>query len=137
VTGSTASATYIAPLRGLAASTAVYWNTTTYELSYLSSSATTKNTIQDLTFDTSVINDLMPKTYFYNTDSNAGIQVGYIAEEVQSLNKHFASYDIPGGDPIAINYNTIVVFLVEEVKKLKQQNIELINRVEQLEKLNS
>jgi hypothetical protein len=37
------------------------------------------------------------------------------------LNKHFATYDRPDGDPVAINYNTIVVFLVEEVKKLKQE----------------
>jgi hypothetical protein len=132
----TAAGAFIRPLRALAAATAVYYSATTFELSYLTSSATTKNTIQDLTLDTSIIDNLSPKTYFYNMDPSAGIQVGYIAEEVQALNKHFATYDTPGGDPVAINYNTIVVFLVEELKKLKQKNIELTNRIEQLEQLN-
>jgi hypothetical protein len=58
--------------------------------------------------DTSIINNLRPCTYFYNTDPDSGIQVGYIAEEVKELNPHFATYDKPGGNPVAINYNTIV-----------------------------
>ena len=120
-TTTTPSACFIRPLRALAASTALYYNSTTFELSYLTSSSTTKNTIQDLTVDTSIITQLKPKTYHYNTDPDAGIQVGYIAEDVKVLNKHFATYDIPEGNPVAINYNTIVVFLVEEVKKLKQE----------------
>ena len=83
--------------------------------------------------DTNVIYDLSPKTYYYNTDPNAGLQVGYIAEEVRELNRHFATYDRPGGDPVAINYNAVVVFLVEEVKKLKKENIEINNRLRILE----
>jgi hypothetical protein len=71
--------------------------------------------------NTNVIYDLSPKTYYYNTDPSAGIQVGYIAEEVSELNKHFATYDSPDGNPVAINYNAVVVFLVEEVKKLKHE----------------
>lgn len=118
---------FIRPVRGLAASTAVYYNTTTFELSYLTSSALTKHNIEDLLMDTSVVDYLRPKTYIYNSDPEGGIQVGYIAEEVQTLNKHFATYDKPDGDPVAINYNTIVVFLVEEIKKLKKR-IEILER---------
>ena len=131
----TVAGTFIRPLRALAAATAVYYNATTFELSYLTSNTTTKNTIVDLasSMDTNVIYDLSPKTYYYNTDPNAGLQVGYIAEEVRELNRHFATYDRPGGDPVAINYNAVVVFLVEEVKKLKKENIEINNRLRILE----
>ena len=129
----TAAGTFIRPLRGLAAAVAVYYNTTTFELSYLSSSSTTKNTIQDLIMDTSIIDNLRPTTYYYNSDPNAGLQVGYIAEEARDLNENFATYDRPGGDPISINYNTIVVFLTEEVKKLKKENKSLNDRISSLE----
>ena len=125
----TASGCFIRPLRGLAASTAVYYNTSTYELSYLTSSATTKNTIQDLEMDTTVIDNLKPKTYYYNTDPGAGIQVGYIAEDVKEINPHFATYDYSDGDPVAINYNTILVFLVEELKKLKEELVSSNNQL--------
>jgi hypothetical protein len=114
----TTDACFIRPLRALAAATAVYYSASTFELSYLTSSVTTKNTIQDLTLDTSIIDNLSPKTYFYNMDPSAGIQVGYIAEEVQALSKHFATYDTPGGDPVAINYNTIVEAALGTIKKL-------------------
>jgi hypothetical protein len=74
---------------------------------------------------------LVPKTYYYNTDPESGIQIGYIAEEAQNINHHFASYNVPGGKPVAINYNSIIVFLVEEVKKLKQEINDLKNTIVQ------
>jgi hypothetical protein len=125
-TYSTASGCFVRPLRALAAATAVYYNATTFELSYLTSSVTTKNTIQDMTMDTNMVYVLSPKTYYYNSDPNAGIQIGYIAEDVQSLNSQFATYDMPNGNPVAINYNAVVVFMMEEIRKLR-------TRIEQLE----
>ena len=117
----TASSCLIRPMRGLVASTVVYYNTTTFELSYLASSASTKNTIEELKIDTSALYELSPKTYLYNSDPNAGSQIGYIAEEVAELHKKFATYNEPDGNPVAIDYNTIVVFLVEEMKKLRER----------------
>jgi hypothetical protein len=114
----TGAGCFINPIQSAIATTPLYYNTGTYELTYLSSSASTKNTIRDLTVDTDVLYDLKPKTYIYNSDPGGGEQIGYIAEEVRELNKHFATYNEPGGDPVAINYNTIIVFLVEEMKKL-------------------
>jgi hypothetical protein len=110
---------FVRPVRGLAASTAMYYNPTTYEISYLASSASVKNSIEDLVANTSVIDNLKPKTYKYNSEPDAGTQIGYIAEEVSKLHHSFATYDVPGGKPVAIDYNVIVVFLAEEVKKLK------------------
>ena len=109
----------------MSAASAVHYNSTSFELFVLTSSATKKNSIENFTMDTSVIDKLSPKTYFYNSDPDAGRQIGYIAEEVQFVNKKFATYDTPNGDPVAIDYNTIVVFLVEEVKKLKKEIINL------------
>jgi hypothetical protein len=54
------------------------------------------------------------------------MQIGYIAEEVSQIHHLFATY---GNDekPMAIDYNVITVFLVEEVKKLKN-NEELLKK---------
>lgn len=52
---------------------------------------------------------------------------------MRDLNTHFATYDKPGGDPVAINYNAVVVFLVEEVKKLKKENELIMERLKILE----
>jgi hypothetical protein len=114
---------FINPVRSLSVSGAsvAYWNPSTKELSYLVSSATTKNTIEALTVDTSVVYGLAPKTYLYNADPEAGLQVGYIAEEVAALNKNFATYHGATGEPLAIDYNTIIVFLAEELKKLRER----------------
>lgn len=75
--------------------------------------------------DTSVLHDLRPRTFIYNSDPDAGKQIGYIAEEVADINGHFATYNEPNGSPAAINWNALSVFLVEEVKKLKRENDDL------------
>lgn len=129
--GATANACYIKPLRGLAALTSVYYNSSTFELSYLTSSRNTKNNIQDLNDDTSVLYNLKPKSYQYNSDLSAGKQIGYIAEEAQQIHKLFATYNEPDGDPISINYNVICVFLVEELKKQQSSIADLTKTVNQ------
>jgi hypothetical protein len=98
----------------------MYYNATTKEITALSSSRETKHSIKDLVTDTSKIYGLQPKTYIYNSDPGSGEDIGYIAEEVKELHRYFASYNTPDlVTPVAINYNVIVVFLVEEIKKLK------------------
>jgi hypothetical protein len=119
--GAVASACYISPMRGIALSSAVSYNTATFELSYVTSSAKTKNNINDLSVDTSDIYKLRPRTYLYNTDPDAGFQTGYIAEEVADINITLATYAEVDGDPVGINYNVIIVYLVEEMKKLKAE----------------
>ena len=71
---------------------------------------------------------LSPKTYLYNTDPEAGLQIGYISEEVAEVHKKFATYNEPNGSPVAIDYNTIIVFLVEEMKKLRERVAQLESR---------
>jgi hypothetical protein len=45
---------------------------------------------------------------------------------VAALNKHFATNNGATGDPLAIDYNAIIVFMAEKLKKLRE-------RVRQLE----
>jgi hypothetical protein len=130
LSGSTASASYIAPLRNLPITNAVYYNSTTFELSYTVSNYASKFDIQDLSTNTNIIYSLQPKTYFFNTDPSAGQQIGYMAEDVATLNYNFATYNEPSGNPIAVNYDTILVFLVEQIKSLK-------NTITTLQGLNS
>jgi hypothetical protein len=127
--GTTSNACYITPVRAAAALGAIaYYSVTSGELTYNSSSRRYKNTIQPLSTNTSIMYDLSPMTYMYNNDPEPGPQIGYIAEEVAELNPKFATYCEPGGPPESINWNTITVFMVEEMKKLK-------TRVTQLETL--
>ena len=87
---------HVKPVRGVAAAgAAMYYDPTTAEITYTTSSATTKNTINDLDMNTGVIEQLQPKTYLYNSDPDAGMQIGYIAEQVSDIHHHFALY---GGD---------------------------------------
>ena len=107
----------------------LYYNTSSFEITYNTSSRTTKNTIQDLATDTAPIYGLQPRTYIYNTDPQSGPQIGYISEEVKELNRNFATYNTPDLEtPVAINYNVITVFLVEEIKKLKARVEALENK---------
>jgi hypothetical protein len=118
---STQQGFFVNPIRGAAASTLLYYNTGTSEITYLSSSRETKDNINNLNTDTSVVLNLQPKTFTYKSDPQSGTQVGYIAEEVAEINPHFAGYNSAGGNPVSINYNNIVVFLLEEVKRLNNK----------------
>jgi len=115
------AAFYVNPVRSLAATAnAVYYNATTNEISYNTSSATTKNTILPLEEDTSVVYGLQPRSFLYNSDPASGRHLGYIAEEAAALHQRFAGYNEPGGAPVGIDYNCILVFLLEEMRKLKE-----------------
>jgi hypothetical protein len=85
--------------------------------------------------DSSVIYNLTPKSYTYNSDVGAGTQIGYIAEEVMQIHPNLTTYN--GYEepliPVAINYDVITVFLVEELKKLKTSFIDLTAKYNALE----
>ena len=67
--------------------------------------------------------------------TSAGTQIGYIAEDTIKLHPNFTTYNSYTDTltPVAINYDVITVFLIEELKKLKQQNDDLLARVTMLE----
>jgi S1-C subfamily serine protease len=114
---------HIAPIRNAAIQNPVYWNSTTSELIYNASTNSLKNNIQPLSLsniDTSVIYNLSPKTFYYNSDPDGGKQIGYIAEDVHELDTNLTIYEVPNGEPKNVNFNNINVYTIEEVKKLRE-----------------
>ena len=112
---------FVRPIRSSVTTNSLYYDSSSCEITYTTSSRETKNTIENLEMDTSILYNLSPKTYLYNSCPEEGRQIGYIAEEVYELSKSFATYQGIDGPPVNINWNTITIFLVEEIKKLKQQ----------------
>jgi hypothetical protein len=126
---------YVKPVRALPAATAMYYNSGTNEISYLTSSATTKNTILPLEEDTSVVYGLQPRSYMYNSDPASGRHLGYIAEEAAALHQRFAGYNEPGGAPVGIDYNCILIFLVEEVRAMAEKQQALVEEMRKLKEI--
>ena len=111
----------IAPIRVAYGSVVLYYNDTTKEVTFQSSSRKTKNSIDVLIADTAKVYELVPKTYIYNTDPQSGTHVGYIAEDVADVDPRFATYNELNGPPVAISYDTIQVYMLEEMKKLRDR----------------
>jgi hypothetical protein len=121
---------YIAPIQNAAGTASLQWDPETFEVTFQSSSRRFKNAIEDFKEDTGKIYQLNPKTFNLNNDTKSGKQIGYISEEVSEIYDKFATYE-NGGRPLAINYNVITVFLVEEIKKLKNK---MDSEIEELKK---
>ena len=120
----------------------MYYNSTTSELTYATSSIKYKKNVIDLTTDTSVLHKLRAREYDSKNDNTHCI--GYIAEEVMRIHPNLTTYNYYEEPltPVAINYDVITVFLVEELKKLKTtvnelttQNVSLSSRIAALEKI--
>jgi len=124
----TASSFYVQPIRSVAGGVPLSWNAATGEVSITPSQRATKNTIVDIADDTSVVFGLQARNFIYNADENKEVQVGYIAEEVEELNRKLAIHNGVDGPPVNINYNVVLVFLVEEVRKLRAQVDEILGK---------
>jgi hypothetical protein len=75
---------------------------------------------------------LQPRSFLYNSDPASGRHLGYIAEEAAAIHQRFAGYNEPGGAPVGIDYNCITVFLLEEVRKLRDAKENLLEQVNKL-----
>ena len=121
-TAATNAGFHVTPVRNPAPTTnALYYNNTTKEITYGTSSATTKNTILPLKEDTRAVYGLQPRSFLYNSDPASGTHIGYIAEEAAVIHERFAGYNEPGGAPVGIDYNCIMVFVVEELRALVEE----------------
>jgi hypothetical protein len=84
--------------------------------------------------------NLRPVDYLYNSENVGPRQYGFIAEEVDEVNKELVTYK--DGLPDAVNYMNIIAPLVKAVQdqkkvmdSLKSENEELKQRLEKLESL--
>ena len=126
---------HINPIRGAASATPVIvYNTVSSELTYNTSSIKYKKNVIDLREDTTKLYNVRAREY--DTKDENKHYIGYIAEELNDIDTYF-TWKNPDGTPEGIEWFNLLIYTIEEVKKLKQQNIELINRVEQLEQLNT
>ena len=117
-----ASGFYVRPVRTTGTGNAVLWNGTTFEMSAPSSTYDSKSNVADLTTNTAVLYNLVPKTYYYKDGSPDWNKyfVGYMAEDAANVALSFGRYDEPGGPPTQVNYDVITIYTVEELKKRRE-----------------
>lgn len=91
-------------------------------LGYLSSSAKSKENIEDID-DTEWIYDLKPKKFNYRSDPDKSIEYGLIADDLEKIRPDLCFYDIDektGKKEVAgINYRSFTAILINEIKKLR------------------
>lgn len=114
------------PGLGTVVSTAVNYNAGTGAIGPVTSSLRFKENVTDMTVDSNKIFSLVPVSY-NRKDTKDVHEFGYIAEDVVNVLPEIVPLDIEGL-PYSVNYDKIVVLLVEEMRKLK-------NRVDTMSKL--
>lgn len=98
-----------------------------------------KTNINDLKFGLELINSLRPVMYIRNGMENTGLEMGLIAQEVQaviekSVDEKMGLISQSSDGYLTLRYNDIIAPLIKAVQELSQNNIELTDRVKQLEK---
>lgn len=110
---------HVRPVRGVASATPVLvYDTANYEITYNTSSIKYKKNVVDLTTDTSVLYQVQAREYDTKEDNTH--HIGYIAEELEQVCPSF-TWKNPDGTPEGVEWFTLLVFAIEEIKKLKQE----------------
>ncbi len=131
----------IAPIRGVAATTPVMtYDVATNEVRYNSSSQRYKKNISNFTQNTSSILQVQPRTF--NTkmdDTDTHLYLGYVAEELDAIDTNF-SYKIPDSNgnliPESIEWFNMLIYAIEEIKKLNSKVISLQSQIADLQSQN-
>jgi hypothetical protein len=108
---------YVAPLlaTGSLSGVALAYDTKTKQVIQQTGSNVFFTNIQNLEANTQTIYNLVPRQYQSISTGDTGI--GYIAEELVSVDPNLVLQ--VDGTPMATQWSSIVVFLVEELKKLQ------------------
>lgn len=79
------------------------------------------------------IKKLKPVTWIYNNDPSKTINIGYIAEDLDSIDafKYLIQYD-GSGSPIGIKYEILSVYLVEALKVAYKKIEDLEQKIKDL-----
>jgi hypothetical protein len=122
---------------GTAVGRAVYCRNSNNAFYCVSSSQKTKQDIDvNPLGDSSVIYKLVPHTFYYKTDeAKEDLEEGFMAEEVNALDDKLAGIDKETGDGIAVNYNVITTYIVEEMKQMKKTIEDLTIEIEKLKNI--
>lgn len=106
------------PNLAVASGTNLVWNSGG-AVTLATSSARFKENIQDITFDTSKLYELAPKSFVYTEAKQDSW--GYIAEEVNEVLPELVNYEtLEDGSkvPFSLAYDKLSIILLEEIKKL-------------------
>jgi hypothetical protein len=130
----TENAFYVNPVRNVVTTTnPLYYDSTTFEIRYNSSSRRFKENIQNINIDTSKVLQIIPKE-FNGITTNDFVPIGYIAEELHDIEPYFSTFG-KDGDIEGVNVAIINACTLEEVKKNRLEIIELKKEIENLKKL--
>lgn len=125
---------YVGGIRNIGDFRNMQWNQSTGEVGWDTSSRRYKENIAPLEDDYLKILHLEPKTYTRIGGEPDRWEIGYIAEEVHELGlTRLVEYDLEGR-PDGVNYEKMVLYLNEVIKRQQGRIAELEKRIEQLEK---
>ncbi len=125
---------YVGGIRNIGDFRNMQWNQGTGEVGWDTSSRRYKENIAPLEDDYLKILHLEPKTYTRIGGEPDRWEIGYIAEEVHELGlTRLVEYDL-AGRPDGVNYEKMVLYLNEVIKRQQGRIAELEKRIEQLEK---
>jgi len=111
----------------------LYYDSTTFEIRYNSSSRRFKENIQNINIDTSKVLQIIPRE-FNGIGTTDFVPIGYIAEELNDIEPQFTTLD-KEGEIEGVNVAIINACTLEEVKKNRLEIIELKKEIENLKKL--
>ncbi len=94
----------------------------------VASSRTLKRNIKDYVYNSSIIDQLQPVTYYWkDPNRGSGEKIGFIADDVKKVLPQAA---VSGGDNLlAVDPNGILAVVVSELQNVRQSIIALFNRV--------
>jgi hypothetical protein len=106
---------YINPIRGSVYNNPLNYNPKTKEITVLTQKELLE--IKDVNINSEMIYKLKPKSY--TTKENNSEEIGYLLQDVLKVNKEFVN--CYNGEVVNINYNVIIMSLIEEIRKLKEK----------------
>jgi hypothetical protein len=112
---------YVSPVRQGGLSANLNYNTATYEITIASSSIKYKKNVIDLNRNTANIYDIRAREYDWKTTNEHFI--GYIVEELNEIDPLFTWKN--KGEPEGVEWTNITMYMLEEMKKLKNKIIKL------------
>jgi len=102
-----------------------------YTILRCSSSRRFKDTIEDLDSTKYKVEDFRPVQYRWKQSHK--YDIGFIAEEVQEVHPNLITLEEDGVTPRGVQYRHMVAIAFAEIKKLKEENKNILARLEALE----
>ena len=133
ILGSNISATtggrfYANPIRQDVAQNALYWNSTTSEITYVAAPSTiaAKEDVQPVQLSTNILDQMQPVTYKLKDDQKdpKSTHIGFIAEDLLPLESAMVLKN-SDGEVTTIDWSVVTTYLVAEIKSLRQRVAQL------------